>query len=62
MKWKGNYPTIHLVKNKYQIGVKLDKHTMEAYEKIIERDKDLGKWFVEIKPEKCKKLIMPEFW
>jgi len=24
---------------------------MDAYEKIIERDNELGKWFVEIKPE-----------
>jgi hypothetical protein len=35
---------------------------MDSYEKIIERDVELGKWFVEIKTEKCKKLIMPELW
>ena len=62
MKWNNNYPAIHLIKNKYQTGVKLDKRTMDAYEKIIERDKELGKWFIEIKPEKCKKLIMPTLW
>jgi transposase len=62
MKWKGNYPTVQLIENKYQTGVKLDKQTMNAYEKIIERDKELGKWFVEINPEKCKKLVSPELW
>lgn len=62
MKWNGNYPIIHLIENKYRTGIKLDKRTMDAYEKIIERDSELGKWFVEIKPEKCKKLIMPELW
>jgi hypothetical protein len=62
MKWKGKYPEIHFNKNKYQTGIKLDKQTMNAYEKIIERDKELGKWFVEIKPENCKKLIMPNLW
>ena len=62
MKWKGNYPQVYFNVNKYYTGVKLNKRTMDAYEKIIERDKELGKWFVEIKPEKCKKLIMPELW
>lgn len=62
MKWKGNYPTVQLIENKYQTGIKLNRQTMDAYEKIIERDKELGKWFVEINPEKCKKLIMPTLW
>lgn len=62
MKWKGNYPAIYHIENKYRTGIKLDKRTMDAYEKIIERDKELGKWFIEIKPEKCKKLIMPSLW
>ncbi len=62
MKWNGNYPVVHLNKNKYKTGQKLNKRTMDAYERIIDRDIELGKWFVEIKPEKCKKLIMPTLW
>lgn len=62
MKWNGNYPKIHFIENKYRTGIKLDKRTMDAYERIIERDGELGKWFIEIKSEKCKKLIMPELW
>ena len=62
MKWKNNFPTVQFIQNKYQTGIKLNKQTMNAYEKIIERDKELGKWFIEIKPEKCKKLILPELW
>jgi len=62
MKWKGNLPVVHLIENKYRTGIKLNQQIMDAYEKIIERDKELGKWFVEIKPEKCRELIMPSFW
>jgi len=62
MRWKGNCPSVQLIENKYQTGIKLCKQTMNAYERIIDRDKELGKWFVDIKPEKCKKLILPELW
>ena len=42
MKWNGNYPVIHLIENKYQTGIKLDKRTMDAYEKIIEYDSSMN--------------------
>ncbi len=62
MKWKGKLPIVHFNKNKYKTGIKLDKKTMNGYEKLIERDTELGKWFVEIKPNKCKELIIPSLW
>ena len=62
MKWKGQVPDIHFIKNKYKTGIKLDKRTMEGYENIINRDAELGKWFIDIKSEKCEQLIYPKLW
>ena len=50
MKWKGKHPTVTLVSKVYEIGVKLTKKAMAAYEKVIKRMSDLEDWFVEIKP------------
>lgn len=62
MRWKGQVPDIHFVKSKYQTGIKLNKKTMDAYENLINRDSELGKWFIDVKSEKCKQLIYPKLW
>lgn len=62
MKWNGRCPKIHYMNTKYKTGVRLNKKEMVAYERLIERDNELGKWFVDIRPEKCRDLILPELW
>ena len=62
MKWKGQNPDIHFIKNKYRTGIKLNKRTMDIYENLISRDAELGKWFIDIKSEKCKQLVYPKLW
>jgi Rhodopirellula transposase DDE domain len=56
MKWNGNKPTVKLVTETYQTGVKLTKKVMNQLEKEFERmvniteEKlyNLGRWFVDI--------------
>ena len=62
MKWKGKYPEIQFIDTKYKTGIRLEKKVMDGYEKLINRDKELGKWFVEISPNKCQNLIYPQLW
>ena len=62
MKWKGQNPEIHFMNTLYKTGIRLDKKTMTGYENLLIRDKELGKWFVEIKPDKCKSLVYPKLW
>lgn len=33
---------------------------MEEYEKVIERTKGIEKWFVEIDPQQCKRVVQLE--
>lgn len=48
MNWKGSNPTVKLVTETYQTGVKLTKAEMEDIENQIYRLPQLGKWFVDI--------------
>jgi transposase len=48
MTWKGNHPTVKLVTEIYQTGVRLTKQEMAEVENQIQRLPKLGKWFVEI--------------
>lgn len=50
MRWKGRHPTIELVTNTYQTGVKLAKQAMNALEQRLVRCPGLEKWFVDIAP------------
>ena len=48
MKWKGSHPTVKLITETYQTGVKLTKREMKEVENQIQRLPELGKWFVDI--------------
>ncbi len=48
MTWNGKYPTTELVDAVYKRGVRLSVAEMIAIEKNVNRDADLGKWFLEI--------------
>ena len=56
MTWKGKHPTVKLITETYEKGVKLTKKAMEKIEEKIERltestnqdFPDLGQWFIDI--------------
>lgn len=50
MTWKGLRPVVELVTTVYQTGVRLTKAAMEALEERLERDPELGRWFLTIRP------------
>jgi len=51
MTWNGVNPIVKTIANKYELGVKLTKDAMQALEKKLERLPELGKWFIDIKPQ-----------
>ena len=57
MTWKGKNPLVTFTEKIYESGEKVKKKVMELYETGIERAKGLEKWFVTLKPEKCKKAL-----
>jgi len=61
MIWKGKHPVVSVVEQVYETGKKLSKKAMDAYEKLMDRDAAIGKWFVTLTPEKCKKALDLEF-
>jgi transposase/IS1 family transposase len=60
MTWKGKHPWVSIVDQIYEKGKKLSKKAMEAYESRIERDSEIGKWFVTLHPDKCKEILVME--
>lgn len=60
MTYKGNYPNVGYVEKTYDSGVHLDKKTMARYESVLERKEGLEKWFITIRPEKCKNFLAME--
>ncbi|MEA2059681.1 MAG: ISAzo13 family transposase, partial [Thermodesulfobacteriota bacterium] len=50
MTWKGIEPTVKLINQIYEKGVKLTKKEIKKYEDRIERSKKLSKWDVTIEP------------
>lgn len=57
MTLKGKNPCVTLVEKVYETGMKVEKKDMAEYEKMIDRAKGIGKWFVEINPDKCKRAL-----
>ena len=57
MTWKGKHPVISVVEQVYETGKKLNKKAMDVYETWIDRDTTIGKWFVTLRSEKCKKAL-----
>ena len=52
MTWKGGHPLVELVTTTYQTGVKLAKDAMDVVEMQLTRAPVLGRWFVDIVPER----------
>lgn len=50
MTWKDQHPTVTMVKEVYQKGIKLNKKEMAVYESKIKRLTGLEKWFIDISP------------
>jgi hypothetical protein len=50
MTWRGVNPVVDVITRLYHKGVRLVKAEMEAVEQRLERDPDLGRWFVTIRP------------
>jgi hypothetical protein len=50
MTWKGQNPFVSLLADVYDKGVKLAKDAWKVVEERLERDANLGRWFVTIKP------------
>jgi hypothetical protein len=48
MTWNGKHPTTELVDAVYKKGVRLSVAEMNAIEKNVDRDANLGKWFLDI--------------
>jgi len=46
-----------LVEAEYETGIKLNKKTMNIYEKAIERIEGLEDYFVRISPKRCKEVL-----
>ncbi len=52
MTWKGLHPVVERVTTTYQTGVKLAKEAMAVVETQLKRAPVLGKWFVDIVPDR----------
>jgi len=50
MTWRGVRPVVELVATLYQTGVRLTKAAMDTLEQRLERDPELGHWFLTIRP------------
>lgn len=61
MLWKGKHPQVSVVEQVYETGKKLSKKAMDAYEKLMDRDSAIGKWFITLYPERCKKALELDF-
>lgn len=62
MVWKEKHPVVRIVNQVYETGKKLSKEVMNIYEGMIQRDEQIGKWFVTILPEKCKDALNMEIY
>ncbi len=50
MKWKNKAPIVKFVRGVYETGKKLSQKAMAVLEQRFEREPELGKWFLKIKP------------
>lgn len=60
MTWKDKHPVVRVIDQIYETGKKLSKEVMSRYEGMIQRDDQIGKWFVTILPERCKEALNME--
>lgn len=57
MTWKNINTSVEIIKTVYETGKKLKSKVMETYEKALDRNNEIGKWSLVIKPEKCKVIL-----
>lgn len=57
MTWKGKHPGVTFTEKLYETGIKVKNKIMKLYKPAIERKAGLEKWFVTLKPDKCKKVL-----
>lgn len=50
MRWKNKAPIVKFVRGVYETGKKLSQKAMAVLEQRFEREPELGKWFLKIKP------------
>ena len=50
-----------IISGVYETGIKLNKKTMEIYEKALTRFQGLENWFVHISPKKCIEVLPYNF-
>ncbi|MEG0517183.1 MAG: ISAzo13 family transposase [Cetobacterium sp.] len=60
MTWKGNNPSTVFSDVVYKSGKKVSKEIMKIYESMIDRAATIGKWFIEINPQKCQNALNME--
>jgi hypothetical protein len=60
MTWKGKHPVVRVIDQVYETGKKLSKKVMGLYESMIQRDENIGNWFITILPDKCKNILNME--
>lgn len=59
MKWRWKTPkNVSIIDKVYSIWIKLKAKTMKLYESVICRSEKLGKWFIDIIPEKVKWVVL----
>lgn len=56
----GKNPNVTVIDKIYETGISLTKKAMKRYESVLERADGIGKWFIKIKPEKCRELVNVE--
>lgn len=58
--WKGRHPFVSVSEQVYKTGKKLSKTEMDELESRLDRDEAIGKWFVTIRPDRCKDIVQME--
>lgn len=56
--WNGKKPEVEVIEKKYFTGKKLKDKVMKVYESALKRKKQIEKWFVILKPESCRNVVM----
>ena len=56
--WNGKNPDVEVIEKKYFTGKKVKNKIMKIYESALKRKNQIEKWFVILKPEKCREVVM----
>jgi len=56
--WKGFHPVVSVVDRVYENKKKIKGKILKIYESALNRKKGIEKWFIILKPEKCKRALL----